>query len=125
MIDPVKQLLMGPPLEVTLYPPGSRYYTIATVETTLAGGRVVRHLRRRFLPDPATLVQLGQHRVADSDRLDNLAARYLGDPLQSWRFGDSNLTLRLEALVEETGPSDPHHAAGRRPRACQCLRGFT
>jgi hypothetical protein len=103
MNDPVKQLLMGPPLEVTLYPPGSRYYNIATVETMLAGGRVVRHLRRRFLPDPAALVPLGQHRVADSDRLDNLAARYLGDPLQSWRFGDSNLTLRLEALVEETG----------------------
>jgi hypothetical protein len=103
MNDPVKQLLMGPPLEVTLYPPGSRYYNIATVETMLAGGRVVRHLRRRFLPEPAALVPLGQHRVADSDRLDNLAARYLGDPLQSWRFGDSNLTLRLEALVEETG----------------------
>jgi hypothetical protein len=103
MNDPVKQLLMGPPLEVTLYPPGSRYHNIATAEIALAGGRVVRFLRRRFLPDPAALVQLGQHRVADSDRLDNLAARYLGDPLQSWRFGDSNLTLRLEALVEETG----------------------
>ena len=103
MNDPVKQLLMGPPLEVTLYPPGSRYYNIQTVEMSLAGRRVVRYLRRRFLPDPASLVQLGQHRVADSDRLDNLAAHYLGDPLQSWRFGDSNLTLRLEALVSETG----------------------
>jgi hypothetical protein len=103
MNDPVKQLLMGPPLEVTLYPPDSRYYNIATVETEMAGGRVVRYLRRRFLPDPAQLVPVGQHRVADSDRLDNLAARYLGDPLQSWRFGDSNVTLRLDALVGETG----------------------
>jgi hypothetical protein len=103
MNDPVKRLLMGPPLEVTLYPPGSRYHNIATVELVLGGGRVVRHLRRRFLPDPAALVQLGQHRVTDRDRLDNLAARYLGDPLQSWRFGDSNLTLRLDALVAETG----------------------
>ena len=103
MNDPVKLLLMGPPLEVTLYPPGSRYHNIATVEMVLPGGRAVRYLRRRFLPDAASLVQLGQHRVADSDRLDNLAARYLGDPLQAWRFGDSNLTLRLEALVVETG----------------------
>lgn len=103
MNDPVKQLLMGPPLEATLYPPGSRYYNVATVETTLPGGRAVRHLRRRFLPDPAALVELGRHRVADRDRLDNLAARYLGDPLQSWRLGDSNLTLRLERLVAETG----------------------
>jgi hypothetical protein len=101
--DPVRQLLMGPPLEVTLYPPSSRYYGIATTETTLADGRVVRHLRRRFLPDWASLVPIGEHRVGDGDRLDNLAARYLGDPLQAWRFGDANLTLRLEALVAETG----------------------
>jgi hypothetical protein len=103
MSDPVRQLLMGPPLEVTLYPPSSRYYGIASTEATLAGGRVVRCLRRRFLPDPALLVPIGEHRVGDGDRLDNLAARYLGDPLQSWRLGDSNLTLRLEALVADTG----------------------
>jgi hypothetical protein len=103
MSDPIRQLLMGPPLEVTLYPPSSRYHGIATTEATLEGGRVVRYVRRRFLPDPATLVPVGEHRVGDGDRLDNLAARYLGDPLQAWRLGDSNLTLRLEALVEETG----------------------
>ena len=103
MNDPVKQLLMGPALELTLYPPGSRYYGIATIELVLPGGREVRYLRRRFLPDPGSNVELGRHRVADSDRLDHLAARYLGDALQSWRFGDSNLTLRLEALVRETG----------------------
>jgi hypothetical protein len=103
MIDPVRQLLMGPPIELTLYPPTSRYYGLSSAETTREDGRTVRYLLRRFLPDPATLVPLGEHRVADGDRLDNLAAQYLGDPLQSWRLGDSNLTLRLEALVAETG----------------------
>jgi hypothetical protein len=103
MNDPVRQLLMGPPLELTLYPPSSRYYGIASTEATLEGGRVVRYLRRRFVPDPGSLFPIGEHRVADGDRLDNLAARYLGDPLQSWRLGDSNLTLRLETLVAETG----------------------
>lgn len=103
MSDPVRQLLMGPPLELTLYPLTSRYYNTRTAEMTLADGRAVRYLRRRFLPEPASLVPVGEHRVVDRDRLDNLAARYLGDPLQAWRFGDSNLTLRLEALVEETG----------------------
>ena len=103
MNDPVRQLLMGPPLELTLYPPSSRYYGISSAEAVLGGGRVVRYLRRRFVPDPASLVPIGQHRVADGDRLDNLATQYLGDPLQSWRLGDSNLTLRLEALVAETG----------------------
>jgi hypothetical protein len=103
MTDPVRQLLMGPPLELTLYPPSSRYYGLATVEVLREDGRAVRYLRRRFLPDPASLVPLGEHRVADGDRLDNLATQYLGDPLQAWRIGDSNLTLRLEALVAETG----------------------
>ena len=73
------------------------------LEVTLADGRVVRYLRRRFLPDPATLVTIAEHRVGDGDRTDNLAAKYLGDPLQSWRMADANLTLRLEALVEEIG----------------------
>jgi hypothetical protein len=103
MSDPVRQLLMGPALELTLYPPTSRYYGVATTELTLPDGRVVRYLRRRFLPDATSLVLLAEHRVGDGDRLDNLAARYLGDPLQAWRLGDSNITLRLEALVEETG----------------------
>jgi hypothetical protein len=103
MNDPVRQLLMGPPLELTLYPPSSRYYGIASTEATLEGGRVARYLRRRFVPDPASLVPLGEHRVADGDRLDNLAAQYLGDPLQAWRLADSNLTLRLEVLVAVTG----------------------
>ncbi len=103
MSDPVRDLLMGPPLEVTLYPPSSRYYGVSSAEATLAGGRVVRCLRRRFLADPSSFVPIGEHVVADGDRLDNLAAQYLGDPLQSWRLGDSNLTLRLEALVSETG----------------------
>ena len=103
MSDPVKRLLQGPPLEVTLYPPSSRYYGVETADITLPDGRTVRYLRRRFLPDPASLVRVGEHRVSDGDRLDNLGARYLGDPLQAWRFGDGNATLRLDALTEETG----------------------
>ena len=102
-MDPVRTLLMGPPLDAVLYPPGSRYHGVATAERTLPDGRTVRYLRRRFLPNPALLIAFAEHRVADSDRLDNLAMRYLGDPLQSWRIGDANLTLRLEALVEEVG----------------------
>jgi len=97
------RLLQAPPIEVTLYPPGSRYHGVAVAEITLPGGRTVRYLRRRFLPDPSGLVVIAEHRVADLDRLDNLAARYLGDPLAAWRIADANVTLRVEALVEETG----------------------
>ena len=44
-----------------------------------------------------------EYRVVAGDRLDNLAARFLGDPLQSWRLADANGVLRMESLVEEIG----------------------
>lgn len=102
MSDPVRALLMGPPLEQTLYPPGSRYHGIETAER-VEGDRTVRYLRRRFLPEPGGMTTLLEHRVEDGDRLDNLAARYLGDPLQAWRIVDAHRVLRPEALVAEVG----------------------
>ena len=103
MSGPLETLLKGPALELTLYPPGSRYYGLAIAETKLVNGKTVRYLRRRFLPEPSALVTVGEHRVVDRDRLDNLAARYLGDPLVSWRVADANNVLRMEAVVEEIG----------------------
>jgi hypothetical protein len=35
--------------------------------------------------------------------VDNLAARYLGDPLQYWRLCDANGALRLAELTEVVG----------------------
>jgi hypothetical protein len=40
--------------------------------------------------------------VAQGDRLDNVTARYLGDPAQFWRVCDANNVLRPDEL-EETG----------------------
>jgi hypothetical protein len=101
--DPVKRLLEGPPLESTRYTPESRYFQIPIATASLDDGRLVRYLRRRFLPDPTALVTPVEHRVTDTDRADNLAAQYLGDPLQAWRLADANATMRVEALVEEVG----------------------
>jgi hypothetical protein len=36
--------------------------------------------------------------VADGERLDLIAARFLGDPEQFWRLCDANRTLRPEDL---------------------------
>ena len=46
-------------------------------------GRTARrsvYLRRRFVPPPERFALLREHVVAAGDRLDNLAAQYLGDP---------------------------------------------
>lgn len=40
------------------------------------------------------------HRVQAGDRLDNLAATYLGDPHAGWRIVDANPTLSPEDLLE-------------------------
>ena len=43
------------------------------------------------------------HLVADGDRLDLLAHRYLGDPELFWRICDANRALRPEELTREAG----------------------
>jgi hypothetical protein len=67
------------------------------------GSRVVSYKRRRFVPPGATMTTLAEHTVAQGDRLDNLAARYVGDPEQFWRICDTNDVLRPEELTEEVG----------------------
>jgi hypothetical protein len=103
MSGPLERLLRGPALEANLYPPESRYNGVPLATFTLSDGRTVRYLRRRLLPDASMLATIGEYRVVDGDRLDNLAASLLGDPLAAWRMADANVVLRMESLVEETG----------------------
>jgi hypothetical protein len=103
MNGPLDTLLQGPLLETTLYPPGTRYNGVPLAQMDLADGRTARYLRRRVLPDPASLATMLEYRITDGDRVDLLAARFLGDALASWRIADANGALRIESLVEETG----------------------
>ncbi len=41
--------------------------------------------------------------VAQGDRLDNIAAKYLGDPEQYWRICDANGAMRPDELIETIG----------------------
>ncbi|RPI88962.1 MAG: LysM domain-containing protein, partial [Planctomycetaceae bacterium] len=45
------------------------------------------------------------HLVTEGDRLDNITARYLGDPTQFWRVCDANLVLLPDELSDEPGES--------------------
>jgi hypothetical protein len=81
----------------------SRYAGIDTAPFELADGRTVAYVRRRFLPDPARFALLRLHEVRDGDRIDNLAAAYLGDPEQFWRLCDANRAMRPEDLVQPAG----------------------
>lgn len=85
------------------FPPNSRYHGIPTKPLTQPGGKTVVHLSRRFVPPPERFNLLQEHVVVEGDRLDNLAARYLGDPDGFWRLADANNGMRPEALTEEIG----------------------
>jgi hypothetical protein len=66
-------------------------------------GRTISYLRRRFLPSPDRFALLQEHTVIDGDRLDNVTARYMGDPLQFWRVADANNAMQPEELTAEIG----------------------
>src|SRR5207247_4317442 len=81
----------------------SRYFGIETAKRTMADGREVVYLRRRFLPPAAVCTIVAMHSVTEGDRLDNVTARYLGDPEQFWRVCDANGAMRPDELTEEIG----------------------
>jgi hypothetical protein len=90
-----------------VFEPTSRYYDIETAALTIrdAAGepRVVRYVRRRFISGAPSNATLLSHAVVQGERLDHLAARYLGDATQFWRICDASNVLRPEELVEEPG----------------------
>lgn len=90
-----------------MFEPSSRYAALPVFTHTPPGGdgeaRTIRYCARRFLPDPAAGTTLMEHVVTQGDRLDNLTARTLGDPLLFWRIADSNLSMEPETFCDEAG----------------------
>ncbi|GAC1614697.1 MAG: hypothetical protein NVS4B11_00470 [Ktedonobacteraceae bacterium] len=85
----------------------SRYYKLPTtkMDITNADGsiRQVTYVQRRIIPSTDGQTTVIKHIVAQEDRLDNLAARYLGDPLQFWRICDANNALSPNDLTDTIG----------------------
>jgi hypothetical protein len=102
-MDPVQAFLQANALVPPTFPPTSRYHGIPTAQLTRADGRTVVYVRRRFLPQPENFAVLQKVTVVAGDRLDNLAARHLGDPEQAWRLCDANRAMQPEGLVAEVG----------------------
>jgi hypothetical protein len=75
-----------------------RYDTVGTATVTLADGRQVRYLLRRFLPQPGALGGGRMHVVAPGERVDHIAARELGDAERSWLLADVNAVMRPSDL---------------------------
>ncbi|WNL45685.1 LysM domain-containing protein [Dyella sp. BiH032] len=102
MIDPMQAVLQAQPA-APAFPANSRYSGTETATWTRPDGTVVIYLKRRFLPDPTRLQSIDSHTVAQDERIDNIAAAALGDPLQYWRICDANNAMRPAELTETPG----------------------
>jgi hypothetical protein len=90
------------------FPPNSRYNGIDTATLEVPDGQTsegtnITYLKRRFVPQPAKFYVIQLYTVAGGDRLDNIAAKYLGDPELFWRICDANGVIRPEELIETPG----------------------
>lgn len=103
MSDILTQIFEGPPLDATAFPPSSRYHGVQALQMVAADGSPVVYLRRRFIPMPDRFALLNVHRVREGERLDNITAHYLGDPLQFWRVCDANVVMTPGELTDTVG----------------------
>jgi len=101
MSNPLQALLQGS-AKPRLFPPNSRYAGIDTGTKTVDGKTIV-YLRRRFVPPPERFALLQEYTVVEGDRLDNLGAKFVGDPEQFWQICDANAAMRPEELTEIVG----------------------
>jgi len=85
------------------FPPNSRYAGIPTATWTLPDGTQIVYLTRRFLPPADAFVTVQEHVVTQGERLDNITALHLGDPLLFWRVCDANNAMRPDELTETPG----------------------
>ena len=96
------QLLVVPPVT---FPTDSRYYGFSVQQYTAPNRQVIAYLARRIVPQPgaANFATISQYTVHQGDRLDLIAAKYLGDPLMAWLICDANGAMRPHDLVATPG----------------------
>ena len=82
------------------FSPNSRYFDIGTRKTESPSGKTIVYLQRRFVPLPERFELLQEHSVVESDRLDNITAKYLDDSEQFWRICDANRAMHPDDLIQ-------------------------
>jgi len=96
------QLGVVPPVT---FPTDSRYYGFGAQYYSAPNGRVVAYLARRIVPQPGApnFSTINQYTVHQGDRLDLIAAKFLGNPLMAWLICDANGAIRPHDLVATPG----------------------
>ncbi len=106
---PLQALLKMGVVPAVTFPPNSRYSGSSTLTFTAPNGETFSYLARRFVPQPLAgngspnYSTIAQHTVQQGDRLDLIAAKYLGDPLIFWLLCDANGAIRPDDLTANPG----------------------
>jgi nucleoid-associated protein YgaU len=101
--DPVQMLIEAGAVPASTFPPNSRHHGANVLRLERKPGETIAFLARRFVPQPGRFSTMQEHTVVQGDRLDLIAAKYLGDPELYWRLCDANGALRPDDLIEEIG----------------------
>ena len=104
MIDPnlALQQLFQLSATASSLPTNSRYYGLPTLVRESVDGHKTVYFQLRFVPQPERFEVLQEHVVIQGERLDNLAAHFVGDPELFWRLCDANRALHPRELEQES-----------------------
>jgi nucleoid-associated protein YgaU len=86
-----------------MFEPTSRYAQIENATMTKENGQVITYKKRRFLPDGEKMNLIQEITVSAGDRLDQIAAKVIGDPEQFWRICDANNAMYPPELTNTPG----------------------
>lgn len=104
MTDPVQLLIDAGAIPTSPFGPSSRYAGVAIARyKTSRFDPGVPYVRRRFLPRRTELAIAVEHAITSGDRVDLLAAHYLGDPELYWHLVDANFQDDPLALTATPG----------------------
>jgi hypothetical protein len=104
MSDPVQLLIDAGAIPANPFGPLSRYARVQiAIYQPDAAQPGQPYLRRRFIPRKSEIPLIAEHTVRAGDRVDLLAAHYLGDVELHWRVTDANLTGGMLELTDEAG----------------------
>lgn len=103
MNDPLQDLINAGALDTSPFPPNSRYRDVPLAKLEVPGRDPIPYVRRRFISPPERFAEVDRHTVAEGDRIDNVAARYLGDPELYWQLADANGAMDPADLTVEPG----------------------
>lgn len=103
MNDPLEQLRQAGALNTSPFAQNSRYYGLPIARYERPGADPIPYVLRRFIPPVERYTEVERHTVQQGDRIDRLAAHYLGDAERYWQIADANAAMDPAALTETPG----------------------